>query len=149
MPHQFALEYQRNRLNAIAEQVRNYINVEKQLTNLYENDFKPKTKHPFLSEKMFTIFGKLQYELKKSREDYERLFTEDIYFERVTRLIPKISNCPTDEDLTSLHEDARKRFAALIPPGYADLKEKGEPAAYGDYIGWNQLIELAGQKRSP
>jgi hypothetical protein len=51
--------------------------------------------------------------------------------------------------LEKLHEKAKQRCAAKIPPGYADIKEKGEPGAYGDYIGWTQIIEISKDEKKP
>jgi len=45
--------------------------------------------------------------------------------------------------LSELHKRAEERYKAQIPPGYSDLKAKAAPEAYGDYIGWHQLMEIA------
>jgi hypothetical protein len=42
-----------------------------------------------------------------------------------------------------LHATAKQRFEGKIPPGYLDLKDKDIPDAYGDCIGWLQLLEIA------
>jgi hypothetical protein len=45
-----------------------------------------------------------------------------------------------------LHKKARARYATKTPPGYAD-KDKGEPDAFGDFIGWTQIMEIAKQEK--
>ena len=150
MPHQFALEYQRNRVKAIMEQIKNCADVEKQLRHLYENQFEPKLKHPFLNDEMLTDFNKIRDALCNSRKNLEALFTFDPYHDRVTTLFEgKVGKAPTSEELRKLHEVAKERFAAQVPPGYADVKDKGEADAYGDYVGWAQVLSLAKEATSP
>jgi hypothetical protein len=150
MPHQFALEYQRNRAKAIMEQVKNCADVEKQLRTLYEQQFEPKLKHPFLSNEMLADFNKIREALCTSRKALEGLFASDPYHDRITTLFDgKIGKAPTSEELQKLHEVAKERFDAQVPPGYADVKDKGEPDAYGDYIGWSQVLSLAKEAASP
>src|ERR1700694_5904274 len=149
MPHQFCLEYQRNRAHAIMEQVKNYAKVEKELRDIYDEEFKPKTKHPFLSARSLKLFDAIRDELTKGRMEHEALSSNDPYFTRATRLVGRISAKPTEQQLQTLHERARDRYSRKIPPGYADLKDKGEPGAYGDYIGWMQLIDIAKEENKP
>ncbi len=150
IPYQFALEYQRNRAKVIMEQVRNCAHVEKQLRDLYEQQFEPKLRHPFLSDDMMVNFNKIRDALCASRRSLEELLSSDPYHDRVTALFDgKIGKAPTPDELHQLYEIASKRFAAQIPPGYADVKEKSEPDAYGDYLGWVQLLSLAKEAHLP
>ena len=144
IPYQFALEYQRNRARAIMQQVRNYVDVERTLRDVYEKGFKSKLKHPFLSDEMEEHFNNIRNGLKEGREKVEVLFSSDPYHARITKaLAGRVGNSPDAETLKKLYENAAKRYADEIPPGYEDMKEKGEPDAYGDYIGWAQLLEMA------
>lgn len=144
IPYQFALEYQRNRARAVMQQVRNYVRVEQTLRDVYEKEFEPKLKHPFLSDKMQERFNNIRSGLKEGRERVEALFSSDPYHERITKaLAGHVGDPPDAEKLKKLYESGAKRYAAEIPPGYEDMKEKGEPDAYGDYIGWAQLLEMA------
>lgn len=149
MAHQFAIEYHRNRAHAIMEQVRNYVNVERLFTDIYEKEFKPKTKHPFLSPRTLKLFETVRRELAKGRQQHEALFSNDPFFRRITALVAKVSPKPTVAELAAMYEQARQRYAVKIPPGYADLKEKGEPRAFSDYVGWRQLIAVAKEEGKP
>jgi PIN like domain len=149
MPHQFALEYQRNRVHAIDEQVRNYAKVEEILDDLFKQHFRPITKHPFLSRQTLKLFDKIRHELSEGRKKHDALFRHDDYFDRLTALIKVVSPQPNETQLQELHANAKKRYALRIPPGYSDLKEKGEPGAYGDYIGWTQLVAMAKKDQKP
>ncbi len=144
IPYQFAQEYQRNRARAIMQQVRNYVRVEQILQDVYEKEFEPKLKHPFLSGEMQKHFNSIRSGLKEGRERVETLFSSDPYHDRITQaLAGHVGDPPDTEKLKEFHESAAGRYAAEIPPGYEDMKEKGEPDAYGDYIGWAQLLEMA------
>jgi hypothetical protein len=147
LPHQFALEYQRNRAHAIMEQVKNYAKAEKTLELFYTGEILPKTKHPYLGQKSMTAFKQVQKELEKSRRKHEALFTNDSYFTRITTLLQKVG--PPCGDLDKLYEKGRRRYGAKIPPGFADHKDKGEPDCFGDLIGWIQLMEIAKEEKKP
>lgn len=144
MPHQFALEYQRNRAGAIMQQVKNYVQVEKTFRDVYEKEFEPKLKHPFLSDEMQADFNRIRDGLREGREKVEALFSSDPYHDRITEALSgRIGDPPDSEKLKRLYEEARHRYESQIPPGYEDLKEKEEPDAYGDCVGWAQLLEMA------
>jgi hypothetical protein len=144
IPHQFALEYQRNRARAIMQQVMNYVRVEKILRDVYDREFAPKLKHPFLSDEMKGRFDSIRAELRGERENVEGLFRMDPYHDRITEaLAGRVGDAPDGEKLNALHDRAAIRYAAAIPPGYEDTKEKEEPDAYGDYVGWAEILEMA------
>jgi len=145
-PYQFAQEYQRNRVKAIMEQVRNYQRAEKTLDELYRLEFAIKSKHPFLSEEALRSFTNIQNELEANRKKHECFLTDDPYFDRVSKALTIIGSPP--KDLNVLHAQGKTRYDSKIPPGYAD-KEKGEPSAYGDFIGWCQIIDFAKVEKAP
>ncbi|HVM47052.1 MAG TPA: PIN domain-containing protein [Candidatus Acidoferrum sp.] len=149
MPHQFALEYQLHRARAIMEQVKNYAKAEKVLTELYDEEFAPKHKHPFLSEKLLRQFGLIRQDLAKSRKKHEALFTNDPYFDRITAALRKVGSAPTDQQLGEMYAKAKARYTLRVPPGFADLKEKGEPSGYGDCVGWFELMEMSKSESKP
>jgi len=56
------------------------------------------------------------------------------------------------DQLDKLKKEADDRFKRRIPPGYKDEKKKGssnsdDNNAYGDYIIWSQLIEIANKTK--
>ncbi len=144
LPHQFALEYCRDRSATIIKQVRNYLKVEKALQEILDNDLKPKRDHPFLSKSSLDAFAAIQAELKSSREQMEKLVGADPHSEKLLAALDgKVGAPPNAEELRILHDDAKRRYDNLTPPGYADLKKKDGPDAFGDCIGWKQLISIA------
>jgi hypothetical protein len=147
MPHEFALEYHRNRLQVIMDQVKNYEEAETTLKRLYDQQLLSKQKHPFLSDDKIQAYRSIQEDLATSRTKLEALLTDDPYVMRLTAILTNIGKRP--DDLQKLYQQAKSRYQERIPPGYADLKEKGEPDAYGDYVGWAQLIEISKAKKKP
>ena len=144
LPHQFGLEFSRNRASVIVRQVHNYLTAERELTKILKVHFLPKRDHPYLSEEAMTAFMGIQQELADSRTEMERLLSEDVLCDRMLKTFEgKIGLQPTREEYEKLHKTAQDRYAAQIPPGYCDLKAKPVPQAYGDYIAWRQLIEIA------
>lgn len=52
----------------------------------------------------------------------------------------------TDKELKEIEEKGEKRYAAEIPPGYLDAKEKTSNI-YGDYIIWCEILRFAKDKQ--
>ena len=144
LPWQFAEEYQRNRLKSIQEQVKHHADVEKALRQVHDQHFASKSRHPFISAAALRSFTKLRKTIAQGRSEHEALFSRDPYFERVSDLFSgRVGRTPTSEALEEMHVEAAKRLKAQVPPGFCDLKDKGEPGAYGDYIGWREVLNHA------
>lgn len=144
LPHQFALEYSRKRCVVVINQVNNYIKVEKSLKKIQTEDLAPKREHPFLTKNSLDAYETILTELLESKKEMEGLIGCDPYAERLLKVFEgKVSAPPTSADLTRLHTEADERFKNNQPPGFADLKQKGVPDAYGDYVGWSQLMSIA------
>jgi hypothetical protein len=143
IPHQFALEYQRNRAKAILEQVRNYRSVESALRRTLDQEFKSRRKHPFIDKKQLRNFERTCDDLNKGLRDHEALLKDDCYFARITGFFDGKVGAPyPGKALNSLYADGKNRYAAQIPPGYND-SDKGEPDCFGDFIGWRQIMDFA------
>jgi hypothetical protein len=148
LPHQFGLEYSRNRSIVILRQVSNYRKVIDRLAEIKRVDLDPKRDHPFLSQQSAKAFEKIQKELENERRRMEKLIGNDPLAERILSVFDgRVGPEPSEQELVDLHKDAQDRYGKLIPPGYADLKEKGVPDAYGDYIGWRQLMAIAAEQQ--
>jgi len=144
LPHQFGLEYSRNRAIVIVKQVNNYSQADKDLESFEKKHLHPKKEHPHLSAESVNAISAVRSELSARRKEIEMLIASDPYASRILDIFTeKLSSRPTEQDLKLLHDTAAARYAKSVPPGYSDLKEKGAPDAYADYIGWYQLIEIA------
>ena len=141
MPHQFAFEFQRNRVKVIIDQLDAYKSVERQLKDVINNHLTPKRRHPFLTAKSMDALATIRDELDKGRLRHERLLSDDSVHDGITRLLTnRVGPAPTDQELNKLYDDARRRYESRTPPGYSDMK-KPEPEKFGDYIGWRQILD--------
>jgi len=141
IPHQFAAEFQRNRAKVIVEQVSNYQTVRNQLKKILEQDFRARHKHPFISRKSLAAFESLCRELEKKEKEHQALLSVDSHFERITEILKgKIGPVFLEDELAPLHEEARRRYAKRVPPGYMD-DQKPEPDSFGDFLGWRQILD--------
>src|SRR5690242_5517898 len=144
LPHQFALEFCRNRTGVIIKQVNNYHTAEKDLKRILEEHFLPKRDHPYLSVEAMQAFLGILDELSESRAEVEKLVSDDPYCSRMLKAFEgRVGPEPTEEEYQQMHKQAKERYAACVPPGYCDLKDKPVPDAYGDYIAWQQLMRIA------
>ena len=148
LPYQFGLEYTRDRCAVIMKQVRNYQDAERELKQIRERFFAPKREHPYLSEQCLKYYEEILEELSSRRAHMTELLRSDPFLERLLAAFEgRIGPAPTDVELKKLQEEAIERYGAKIPPGYADIKKKGEPQACGDYVGWRQIISIASEMR--
>jgi PIN like domain len=124
--------------------VSNYKKVEDALRKIKDVDIAPKFDHPYLSKKSTRAYDAILTELEESRKAMEKLIGSDPYAEKMFDVFEgKVGKCPKPEELSALHEVAKSRYEKLVHPGFADLKEKGTPDAYGDCIAWQQLMDIA------
>ncbi len=148
LPHQVALEYARNRGKTIVDQVNHCEATERAFAKVVDDFIKPKNKQPFLSAGSATALEGIMEELAKKRKALESMISEDSYADLLHSLFDqRISALPDEKTLEQLHKEAADRYERKIPPGYSDLAEKEIPRAYGDYIAWRQLMDLAAQEK--
>jgi hypothetical protein len=146
MPYQFAVEYHRRRLDVISGQAKGCSNTKKSLQDILES-FKSQRAHALVSEKLLKSISKVCDVLEKSMVEFEQLLINDVYLETITNLLEhRIGEPPDPEKLAKWQTEAAERFKNKIPPGYEDDGPKSGPNAYGDYVGWAQIIEHAKAK---
>jgi PIN like domain len=143
-PHQFGLEFARRRCDVITRQVKNYANAEEALKNIQNKHIAPKRDHPYLTKKSLRAYDAIQAELRSNRTAIEKLIGSDPYADQILAAFEgRVGNAPSSDELAELHAKAKERFEKSIPPGFADLKEKGPVDSCGDFIGWHQIIKIA------
>lgn len=168
IPHHVALEFQRNRLNVIAEQNKRFTDVrralEKARTNLFSDLEKlqlPK-RHSLINPQPLTqgfekLVGDFLAELNRLHETQQKVSGPDSLLEKIELLFDgHVGEPPKDQaDVDELYKEAEKRFRLKIPPGFNDAdKDKREHDEYihsgiiykrkfGDYIVWQQLLAHA------
>ncbi len=148
LPHQFGLEYARNRGAVIVKQINNYLKAEKELEDFQTSQIESKRDHPYLGAESVKALRGIREDLAARRKEMEKLIGADSYADKLLAVFDgKLGPAPAPEELARLHESAKERYDKDLPPGYADLKDKAAPEAYGDCIGWMQLIEIAKKER--
>jgi hypothetical protein len=154
LPHQAALEYQRNRLLVIQQTADAYEGIQKLLEDSlkkFENDLHSlvgKGRHPFVNEnylieKVSDLFSELREDLVKLSQSHPDLIEDDPIQKTITDLFEgKVGSPYATDQLTSIYREGKERYEKKIPPGYLD-NEKDEPKKYGDLILWHQIIDFA------
>ncbi len=152
IPHQFALEYQRNRMVVIEGQRVKYLGSIKNI--LGELDVVEELLGNYYGKMPFDL-DKLRDELKKSQEEYPGCTAEDKMRDEIDALFKdKVGSPFDDKRLSVVVEEGKDRYQKEIPPGYCDAseKDKKDPTKtkkYGDLIGWLQMIEKAKTEKKP
>ena len=166
IPHQVALEFQRNRLSVMADQnnkfseVRNVIN---RATIGLKNDLAKlqlERRHTLIDPKpVLEGFEKLAKkflsDLKNNQKGQQKVNRPDPLKSRLEDLFDgRVGEAPADQkQLDEIYKTADRRFSSKIPPGYMDVgKDQKGPLEYlhrglyyqrkyGDYLVWHQLLQ--------
>lgn len=158
IPHQIALEYQKNRLNVIYTQYKIYSNladVFKKQENLINAELRQVGKHPYIDltkyqEQISTLFSEIVQQLETGKSNHPDLLENDHIRDTITALFEgKVGIQYPSDELSTIIKDAKRRFENHIPPGYEDLKTKDGSNAYSDLIIWYQIIEKAKKEKKP
>lgn len=157
MPHQAALEYQRNRFSVIEEQVTKC----KDLENLLDKNEIIKSlndinSHPFIDAEFIILelektFENLKDVLKTSRNNYPNTIQNDDLRDSITEIFDgKKGDEFSKKDLDNTYKKGKERYANKIPPGFED-EGKGKPVnqKYGDCVLWHQIITRAKSEGKP
>jgi hypothetical protein len=155
IPHQVGLEYQRNRLAEIADQVKKFSavrNMAARVRSAAEEEIgkiQLENRHPLLSsDKLLkSIQGavkEFEDELKKLEKQQSGVFgTDEIRKDIDALLSARVGKAYSSDELDKIHQEGKIRYAKKIPPGYKDLDTKPDDRKYGDLILWKQIIKHA------
>ncbi len=158
IPHQVALEYQRNRLNVISQQERAYsevIEILNDSSKSIEAKLNEYRRHPYIDiqsiiKETQKSFGSISKELEKEHNQHPDLLNSDDLRTKITDLFEgKVGSSYSPEKLSSIYIEGEKRYQANVPPGYMDAKEKKDNSKYGDLIFWFQIMDKAKEQKSP
>lgn len=154
--YQVASEYFSNRLTVISGQVKLYDEAVKDLERL-KAGFENQKQHPFVVaetlEGFIDSFNRVVGELKESQRAHARRINDDEIKEMLGVLFDgRVGPSYAQEKLEELILSGAERYKNKIPPGFKDsgkpvgelLRERCAP--YGDYIGWQQLMDYSTQK---
>lgn len=143
IPHQFAFEYQKNRLLVISEQKHSYSQLIKEIESLITKF----ERHPFL--KMKEVMRSAIENIREVAQKHPKWSEVDPIRKILTSLFEnKIGEPFKQEELDKIYEEGKIRYAKKIPPGYLDDKKDSE-TRFGDLIGWKQIMIYAKQVQKP
>jgi len=150
LPHQFALEYQKNRLSRISQETKNIADVKNKMRKLLDNEIKSLKRHPYLSDMQIKQLQEICETLNEAEKQHETLLMEDPFQEKIADIFKnKVGTPPDDDKKKKFCKEGKRRYERNIPPGYCDYNEKDEESnTYGDYIGWKELISHAKENTS-
>ena len=168
VPHHVALEFQRNRLEVIAEQNRRFSEVEKTIDKAQKNladelgKMQLNKRHasidpePLIKD-ISKITGDFLANLKELKKIQQPLTKSDPLQSIIEELFDgRVGASPKDQAAVEvINKEAEYRYKLKIPPGYQDSeKSKDDSDAflhngiiykgrYGDFLVWKQILEHA------
>jgi hypothetical protein len=160
VPNQAALEYHRNRLDVIDQQVAAYESVKKLLDasrGRLENELRSlagKGRHSsidadHLLERLSAVFAEVEDEIDALRQQHPDLTRNDPIRDTITNLLEgKIGPPYPPERLADIYKAGKARYETDTPPGYLD-SAKGNTRQYGDLVMWFQIIDHANSVGTP
>jgi hypothetical protein len=156
--HQVALEYQRNRLNVIAQQKKAYSEVIETFNDankLIEGKLNEYRRHPYINvpsliKQVGKFFNEINKELEVEQDKHPDLLTDDDLRKKITDMLTSKVGAPyTAEKMSEIYKQGEKRYQENIPPGYMDAKEKKDNSKYADLVLWFQIMDKAKEKKTP
>ncbi|RSK38132.1 PIN domain-containing protein [Mangrovimonas spongiae] len=153
LPHQAALEYNKNRYEVIADQEKTYKEFTEKIIQI-QKDLQTTSKPPFLSEKVHSelneVFEKVNSEVEDSITKYCDYLKEDPIYKDLGSLFEnRITEAFEEKELSKIYEEGEERFKNKVPPGYEDEKNKSGNRKYGDLVLWKQVMAKAKELGKP
>lgn len=176
LPYHVCLEYQRNRLTAIKDHVKELRNAGAHISsriqtaadlNVFDGKYAATIRrYDSLREKVSELAKELQgtvdrfvqeqIETRISEADF--LTNHDTVRDRISDLIgERIGNPPTEAEINQLQETGEVRFSKEIPPGFEDAKTKKDETftfnkitykrKFGDWFIWHEILEYASENK--
>jgi hypothetical protein len=147
LPHQAALEYNRNRYEVIAEQEKAYKEFLDKISQI-QKDLQSTSKPPFLTSKvdkdLNSIFEKVSAEVQDSITKYCDYLKQDPIYRKISELFKgRITEPFSEEELKEIYKEGEERYKMKIPPGFEDEKTKDGIRKFGDLVLWKQVLEKA------
>ena len=161
VPHQAALEYQKNRLGVIGQQAAAYGEIQKQLRKTQDELQKALRslvrpgRHPVIGmepllERIKNIFTEFEKVLNERKQKQLDLLDRDHIRDAITALFEgKVGSLYSSERIGEIYEEGKTRYDHEIPPGYRDVKDKEGMRRYGDLVLWFQVIDKAKETKKP
>ncbi|SNQ50449.1 hypothetical protein FRACA_4650001 [Frankia canadensis] len=160
IPYQAGLEFHRNRLTALQDARRESEKVaaaiggaERLVLDAFRKTASRRAIQTFDESPIVASFSALRAEAAKLEDkdsaSLAERFINDPILNRIGVMLAGKVGPPFDAAQTAQEsERGLERITAEVPPGYSDLKSKGEEKALGDYFIWRQTLdEIAREPR--
>lgn len=166
IPYQVALEFQRNRLGVIAEQIKRFSEVRRTVEKVQAGlkadlaKLKLQERHSLINAEPLVVgFDKLISEffaeLTVLEKDQQTISGEDQLKDKLEALFDGRVGTPVSNqaELDQLYKEGESRYKFKIPPGFEDnSKDSKDPdefmhggmiykRKYGDFVIWKQMIK--------
>lgn len=144
LPFQVGLEFNRNRLDAITDQMKVYKTFEQSVNELVKQ-IENKSRNPFFSEeltiKIIDIKKELKVEIDGMIKSYEETLASDTLLITINDIFNnRIGKNFGPDQLAEIYKEGEKRYKDQTPPGYRDVN-KPINLRYGDLIVWKQILQ--------
>ncbi len=167
VPHQAALEYQRNRIGVISGQGKLVTAIEHALASSFD-DLRSAVHrrqsdinrsrvldltelNEAIEESLARVATVVAAARDRQTDLTEAASASDQIHQRLTVLLgARVGEQPAGDWMAEIRTEGKKRFAGKQPPGFADAKKDSNPEdPYGDLILWKQLLSEAEKKSRP
>ncbi|MCC5612961.1 PIN domain-containing protein [Nostoc sp. CHAB 5834] len=153
LTNQVTIEFNKNRLNNIADQLKSLDDFSKNMIDTKEK-LMSKVSHPFISPLLLDQFNNntisILKEIESTKEFYNSILVKDdtILNELISIFEDKVDEGYDEKKTLSIINEGKTRYDNNIPPGYKD-KKKDDSSKYGDLIIWFQIIDKAKKEKKP
>lgn len=132
IPHQFAYEYQKNRIGTIRGLQKS---CDQLLQKIVAKD---------------SVILEIKKTIKEKNKFYESLYGKDTIRNELTTIFDSnIGNKLDKPEEQKIINEAQERYNKEQPPGCEDYKNKKTYERYGDLLGWQQIIKYAKENKKP
>jgi hypothetical protein len=171
IPHHAALEYQRNRIGVLSEQLRKFSDLRKAIAKQQDNfgielrKLELTKRHSVISiepllEKIGAVVSEFVDQLEKTEKVQSSITDIDQVRERIELLLPDERVGPPFKDqaaVDAVQASGKRRYESRQPPGYEDDGKKDSfsyggltyASKYGDLFFWEELIDHLKIKAKP
>lgn len=102
-----------------------------------------------LKESLSAAFANALGAISDAKEQYPNYRDDDPILEQISDFVAdRIGGPYTEEQITTVQKEAKRRKDAKIPPGYKDSGKDGD-RPYGDYTMWRQILDFAKENAKP
>lgn len=151
IPYQVALEYHKELLTVINNQMKKYEESSNTIKTIRER-MAEKRNHPFLpedlSEKAMSLFNELESYFQQQQKKLQDIVMEESIKEDLGDLLGgKVGDSFSTKELEDIYAEGAGRYASKIPPGYMDVKKKQGNDVYGDLVIWKEILKKSTESK--